>query len=148
MFQATYSFVDVLATIEGPGGAFPLGYGSGDAKEGITFEKADKNTMTIGSDGSGMHSMHADESGTITVRMLKTSPVNAQLTGLYLAQKQSSVLWGKNQITMTNIATGDIYTCTGVAFHKYPANTYAEEGNVLEWAFDAIVVDPLLGLAI
>ena len=54
--MTTYSFQDVAATIVGPGGAFSLGYGEATAEEGITIVRAgDKNTMTIGSDGEGMH---------------------------------------------------------------------------------------------
>ncbi len=32
--------------------------------------------MTVGADGEVMHSLHAGKSGTITVTLLKTSPVN------------------------------------------------------------------------
>jgi hypothetical protein len=33
--MATYSFIDVAATIVGPGGSFALGYGSCTAEEGM-----------------------------------------------------------------------------------------------------------------
>jgi hypothetical protein len=39
-----------------------------------------KNTMTVGADGEVMHSLHAGKSGTITVTLLKTSPVNKKLS--------------------------------------------------------------------
>ena len=38
----------------------------------------------------GMHSLHADKSGTITVNLLKTSPTNAKLSVMYNAQSLSS----------------------------------------------------------
>jgi hypothetical protein len=57
-----------------------------------------KNTMTIGADGEVMHSLHAGKSGTITVTLLKTSPVNKKLSLMYNAQSQSSALWGNNVI--------------------------------------------------
>ena len=82
--MATYSFLDVTASIAGPGGNFSLGNGSGNSEEGITVTMTeDKNTMTIGADGSAMHSLHAGKSGTVSVRLLKTSPVNKQLMTLY-----------------------------------------------------------------
>ena len=64
----TYSFLDTQASIQGPGGAFSIGAGAGIAEEGITVEpNVDQDTMTIGADGTGMHSLIADQSGKITV---------------------------------------------------------------------------------
>ena len=76
--MATYSFLDVTATLAGPVGVVDLGYGSGSAKEGITISLANaRNAMLIGADGEGMHTLKADKSGTITVRLLATSSRNA-----------------------------------------------------------------------
>lgn len=142
----TYSFMDVNGTIAGPGGSFALGYGSANAKEGIEIVmNADKNTMTVGADGEGMHSLKGDKSGTITLRYLKTSPRNAQLMALYDAQSLSSALWGQNLITVTQSAVGDIHTARECAFKKKPDMKYAEEGDILAWSFDAIKIDGLLG---
>lgn len=141
-----YSFLDVQATIAGPGGAFNLGSGAGNAKEGITIEMTeDKNTMTIGADGTPMHSLHAGKGGTVTVRLLKTSPVNARLQALYDAQSQSSSLWGQNIISINNTASGDNVGCRSVAFKKSPNNSYAEDGGTNEWVFDAGQIDSILG---
>ncbi|WP_285199455.1 phage protein, partial [Klebsiella pneumoniae] len=107
--MATYSFIDVVATLVGPTGNIDLGYGAGAAEEGITIEMAgDKNTMMIGADGEGMHSLHADKSGTITVRLLKTSPTNAKLMAMYDDQTLDSGLHGQNVITVRNAKSGDI----------------------------------------
>jgi hypothetical protein len=76
--------------------------------------------MTIGADGEGMHSLHAGKSGTITVTLLKTSPVNKKLSLMYNAQSQSSSTWGNNVIVVRNKASGDIATARGVAFQKQP----------------------------
>lgn len=142
---ATYSFVDVVATITGPGGSFPLGNSAAPGEGGISVAKEQKNTKTVGADGSVMNSMHANESGSITVHTLKISPVNALLSALYQFQRSSSLNWGQNQLVITEIATGDVYTCVGGAFKKYPDNEYAQEGNILSWEFDFGFVDPLLG---
>lgn len=144
--SGTYSFMDVQASIVGPGGAFSLGYGEAAAEEGITIATgADKNTMTIGADGEGMHSLHADKSGQVTLRYLKTAPVNALLQALYDAQTLDSRLHGKNLITVTQSASGDVTAARSCAFKKKPDLRYAKDGDIVEWIFDAIKIDTILG---
>jgi hypothetical protein len=144
-----YSFEDVAATISGPGGSIALGAGSGNAREGISIEFVeDKNNMLIGADGSGVHSLRASKAAHITVRLLKTSPVNSLLNAMYNLQISSSLFWGQNAVTVSNPATGDAYPCTDVAFRKFPMITWAEDANMNEWSFDAINADPILGVGI
>ncbi|MCL4631528.1 phage protein [Burkholderia sp.] len=144
--MTTYSFQDVAATIVGPGGAFSLAYGEATAEEGITIARAgDKNTMTIGSDGEGMHSLHADKSGQVTLRYLKTAPINAKLMALYDAQSLDSRLWGKNLIEVRQTAAGDVLTARSCAFKKAPDLKYAKDGDIVEWVFDSIKIDNILG---
>ncbi|ABX15504.1 phage structural protein [Burkholderia multivorans] len=144
--SGTYSFQDVSASIVGPGGAFSLGYGSANAEEGITIAQAgDKNTMTVGADGEVMHSLHADKSGQVTIRLLKTSPVNQKLMALYDAQSLDSRLWGKNLITVTQSVSGDVTACRSCAFKKKPDIGYKKDGDVIEWVFDAAKIDSVLG---
>lgn len=141
-----YSFQDVQATLVGPTGTVNLGYGAAVAEEGISIEMAgDKNTMLIGADGEGMHSLHADKSGTLTVRLLKTSPTNATLQAMFDAQTLSSVLHGQNVIVVRNPQSGDITTARSCAFKKKPNLNYKKDGDVVEWQFDAIKIDTLLG---
>lgn len=142
----TYSFLDVQASINGPGGSFSLGSGAGASEEGITTDMVDnKNTMTIGADGSGMHSLHASNAGTLTIRLLKTSPTNRLLNQLYNTQRQSSTLWGQNTIQILDVARGDQITFRGAAFRKQPNLVFAKDGNANEWEFEAIQRDDLLG---
>ncbi|AOK32167.1 MULTISPECIES: phage structural protein [Burkholderia] len=144
--SGTYSFQDVAASIVGPGGAFSLGYGSANAEEGITIAQAgDKNTMTVGADGEVMHSLHADKSGQVTIRLLKTSPVNQKLMALYDAQSLDSRLWGKNLITVTQSVSGDVTACRSCAFKKKPEIGYKKDGDVVEWVFDVAKIDSVLG---
>jgi len=145
--MATYSFQDVNCTLVGAGGVIDLGAGAGVADEGISIEMAgDKNTMTVGADGEGMHSLHADKSGTITVTLLKTSPVNAKLQALYNLQTNASGLHGQNVITTTNPQTGDVVTARQCAFRKLPNNMYGKDGGTNAWVFDAIKIDQVLGV--
>ena len=144
--MATYSFKDVTASLVGVGGSINLGNGAAIAEEGITIEPTgDKNVMTIGADGAGMHSLLADESSTITVRLLKTSPTNAQLQLMYNVQTQSSIAHGKNVLTVRDIARGDAIFLQGVAFAKAPNIEYAKEGGTVEWTFHAIKTVRTLG---
>lgn len=142
----TYSFQDVQASLVGPTGTCSLGYGAANSEEGISIDMAgDKNTMMIGADGEGMHSLHADKSGTVTVRLLKTSPQNSVLQAMFDAQTISSTLHGQNIITVTNSASGDITVCRSCAFKKKPPLAYKKDGDIVEWAWDAIKIDTILG---
>ena len=145
--MATYSFMDVAAALDGPTGVVDLGYGAGVADEGISVTMAgDKNTMLIGADGEGMHSLHADKSGTVTVRLLKTSDRNSILQAMFDAQTLSASLHGKNVITITNPKSGDITVCRSCAFKKKPDLTYKKDGDLVEWQLDAIKIDTILGV--
>jgi hypothetical protein len=144
--MATYSFLDTSLSISGPGGSFNIGgAGTASAEEGWSVESAEANTMTIGAGGSAMHSMHADKSGKISVKLLKTSPVNRQLMNLYNFQKGNSSSWGQNVITGRDVARGDFLTGRETAFNKRPSLTYAKEGGMNEWTFDVGLLDTDLG---
>lgn len=142
----TYSFMDVSASMTGPTGIIDLGYGAANAEEGITVAMAEaKNTMTVGADGEVMHSLHAGKAGTVTVTLLKTSPVNKKLSLAYNAQSQSSALWGNNVFVVRNSASGDLVTIRSAAFQKQPDFTNAKDGGTVAWVFDGGKVDELLG---
>jgi Protein of unknown function (DUF3277) len=142
----TYSFKDVSASLAGPNGTANLGYGAAISEEGITVDMGgDKNTMHIGADGTPMHSLHADKSGTVTIRCLKTSPTNAVLQDMYDAQQLSSIFWGQNVIIVRENQSGDITTAQFCAFKKKPNLKYAKDADVLDWVFDAGTIDTVLG---
>lgn len=142
-----YAFANVNAAIAGPGGATPLGNGASAAEEGITIEaNEDKNTMQIGADGRGQHSLIASDAATATVRLLKTSPVNAILMIMYDLQTTSSALHGQNVITIIDTARGDTTILQSCAFKKKPTITYAKEAGMMEWTFDCIKASSVLGI--
>jgi hypothetical protein len=144
--MSAYSFMDVFASLVGPGGDIDLGYGSGAAEEGIDIAMVeDKNTMTVGADGEYMHSLHAGNAATATLRFLKTSPTNNLLITLFNAQKMSSALWGKNMILVRQTASGDLHTCVGCAFKRRTNTGYKKVGDFYEWAFDVGRVESELG---
>lgn len=142
--MSAYSFLDVSAVIDGPGGNFSL-TGEND-QEGISIEPvSDQNTMTEGADGNVMHSLSAGSACTATIRLLKTSPLNAKLNELYKYQTSSAAYHGQNTITIRDSARGDDCVVTEAAFKKLPANQWAAQGNTLEWAFDGGKYNPILG---
>lgn len=144
--MAAYSFLNVVAGIAGPGGAFNVGAGAAIAEEGITIEPTeDKNVMTIGADGKGQHTLIASDACTVTIRLLKVSPINAALMAMYDFQSASSALWGQNIITVNDTARGDYTVVQACAFKKKPTLVYAKEGPMIEWTFDGIKATSLLG---
>ena len=144
--MSTYSFLNISATIAGPGLVANLAAGAQAAEEGITIEAIDdKDVMTIGADGQGMHSLIASNAATITVRLLKTSPINSLLMIAYDLQSASSAVWGQNVITITDSARLDATVIQSVAFKKKPTITYAKEGGMMEWAFQGIAATSILG---
>lgn len=141
-----YSFLNVNCTIAGPGGILNLAAGAAVAEEGITIEPVeDKNEMVIGADGQGQHSLIASDAATITVRLLKTSPLNAALMAMYDFQSQSSALWGQNVFTLTDTGRGDFTAAQKCAFKKKPTLTYAKVGGLMDWTWDGISASSILG---
>lgn len=142
----TYSFTDVQCTMTGPGGVAVMGGGSGVSKEGITVSPSeDIGTMQIGAGGEVMHSLHAARPGRATIRLLKTSPVNAVLSAMFAVQAASAALWGKNTLVVSDTARGDVVTCLLTAFTKFADLTYAEDGNMNEWSFNVGYISFNLG---
>lgn len=132
----TYSFLDFQASLVGPGGVIGLGNGSGAAEEGVTVETIEEtDKMLIGADGSPMHSLNPSRAAKITVRLLKTSPVNGLLIQMMNLQRASSVLWATNVLSISD-ARGDVGVGRSVAFLKPPTLTYAKEAGMNEWEFN------------
>lgn len=140
--SGVYSFMDVVATLTGPGGSIDLGYGAAVAEEGISIAQTeDRNMMMIGADGEGMHTLRAGKSGTFIVHLLKTSPTAKKLQNMFNLQSVSASVWGQNIITMEQTTSGDKIVGRMCAFQKVPDTSYAKDGDVLQWAFHSIKID-------
>ena len=141
----TYSFLDVTCSITGPGGSLILSEG-GVADEGITVEMTDdKTSMVTGATRGGMHSLHAANAGRVVIRLLKNSPLNAALMAMYRFQSTSSAYTGQNTISVSNPAWGDEHSAQDCAFVRLPPNNNAKDGGTMEWAFNALDIDSVLG---
>ncbi len=144
--MATYSFLDVHLSITGPGGSFNMGQGAAPDKEGFSITPAeDIDVMTIGADGSPMHSLRANKGGTLSAVYLKTSPINQKLMQMYDLQTSTSTLHGQNTLTMVNTATGDVISMQQGAFKKAPELKYGEEAGTNTWEFNIGRIYRVLG---
>lgn len=143
----TYSFKNISCMMVGPGIVANLAAGAGAAEEGISIKPSgDKNKMDVGADGEGQHSLIADDSGNLVIRILKTSPVNGLLMAAYDLQSSSSKLWGINIITIVDTARGDGHVCQQVAFKKKPEIDYQKEARFIEWELDSIKISSVLAV--
>lgn len=141
-----YSFLDVNASIVGPGGAFSLGNGAGSSDEGITIvPSAEIGSMQIGADGYGQHTLHADKSGKVSIHLLKTSPTNQLLSAMYAFQTSTGAAYGQNTIVINDTSRGDVITCSQVGFAKAPDLSYGKEAGINVWEFNAIRIERTLG---
>lgn len=143
--MATYSFLDVTVSISGPGGSFSIRGGA--ASEGVTISADNSMTETMtGADGSIMHSLvEAGKTATVTVNLLKTSSVNAQLAELMASQDESSATWGQNVISIVDKARGDDITIAEAAFVNIPANGWAATAGTIPWSFRGKITNNKLG---
>lgn len=142
----TYSFLDVNCVMVGPGLAIDMSQGAGLDSEGISVAyDAEISNKHIGADGSGFHSLKADKSGTITVRVLRSSPLNQKLSQALAFQRTSSAAHGQNTITIVDRNKGDNVTAQNVAFQRAPNLNFGSEASMVEWTFSAITIDFALG---
>lgn len=135
--SVAYSFLNALAGYtDSLGNLIDLSAGNGIAEEGITVEyEEDKVTITYGADGDFMYSLHAASGGTVTVRCLKTSQLNYQLSRLYIATSNGSAVVGTGTITGGDAQRGDSFTAIGCQLRRHAATTMAKEGGTNEWVF-------------
>lgn len=146
MANSVYSFMTITAGIVGPGLVANLGDGAAASEEGIEIVRSgDINGMTIGADGEGMHSLYADKSGTITVNLLKVSPMNKILSAAFAFQTSNPASHGQNTFTLVDKVRGDVVTAQQAAFKKAPDLTYGRDSRIVTWEFHAIKIEGTLG---
>lgn len=146
--MGTYSWADVLFAIDGPSGSISCGGAdaSGIAKDGLSVSMSeDKGSLTTGLDGGYMHNLHVAAPGTITLRCLKTSILNARLNAMYKGDTASSATYGKNKISIRDVVRGDDIEATGAGFRKLPDNSFGEDGGIMEWVFNCGLINQTLG---
>lgn len=142
--MSTYSFLSVQGGFSGPGGSFQVGSSAGVAEEGITTSMVEeKDRAEVGADGALMHVLRASNLGKLAIRLLKTSPINAQLMAAYNLQKANPAIWGQNVITVADVNRGDNSSLTQAAFVKKADFTWDKDGKMNEWEFLGILEESL-----
>lgn len=143
--MSAYSFLNVQAAIQGPGGSFSIGSGAGASEEGVkTSMVEEKGLTTPGADSTIMQTLRASNVGKMTFSLLKTSLANARLSNMYNLQKSSNgALWGENVITISDVVRGDVAVLTQGAFVKHPDVAWAKDGNTIEWEFIGLLEEQL-----
>ena len=142
--MGAYSFLNVVGSLVGPGVTAQIASTAGVAAEGISAAyDGEKDTATTGADGILMHSLHASQTGRMTIRLLKTSPINATLNQAYNFQRQTAANWGQNTIRIVDKVRGDVASLRSAAFVKHGDNVWAENGNTLEWTFSGYLNETL-----
>jgi len=124
-----HSFGDSEATIYGPGGSFRLG---DDPTESITIRDSDTYKSKSGADGF-IERIHKAGPTYITVKLLKTSLVNALLSQLHQVNHQSPANWGRNTIKIVRLGE-DVTTCEALAFADYD-HPSGDHGGQIWWEF-------------
>jgi hypothetical protein len=144
--MATYSFLNVNVALTDDLASFDLGAEAGVAEEGITVAmEGDKGTLVWGADGTPMHSLHAAQGGTVSLRFQKTSPINYKLAQFYTQSTQSSANYGNATITVSNLTRGDTIVCLLCGIKKLPDNVNSKEGGFMDWVFNAGQISEILG---
>lgn len=134
---STYSFAQVSAVLKyGKGTVIKLSEG-GVGEEGIQIESAlDTNIMKYGSDGSVQHSLRIARPGTMKVQVMRNNTLNSELANAYNNTTATAAAHGLMVLTISDSASGESTTCTGVAFKKLPANLYKMDAEPITWEFD------------
>ena len=110
------------------------GFAEGDDVVKIT-PMSDKITSKAGADGEVVRSINADDRHTIEIKLLETSPSNAYLNGVQIADEQS----GKGILTfsVTNFATGESYTSANAWITKKTEVSKGTNANEVVWTLEA-----------
>jgi hypothetical protein len=88
---------------------------------------------------------HADRSGTVTIRLLKTSPTNSLLSAMMEFQRSSAASHGQNTITIADKLRGDVITARQCAFQRTPGLNYGKDAGIVEWSFASVNITATLG---
>lgn len=145
----TYSFASVNAVVAdaASGISVQIANGAGVSGEGITVAmNEEKATMSIGADGTPMHSVHKSKGGRIVVRIQKTSPTHAIIDQIYrYTANAGGANYGQITITLNDLARGDVIVGSQCGIAKRPDLSYAVEGGAMEWVFNVGILEWVLG---
>lgn len=134
----TYSAKDVFVAV----GARALTGFSEDSKVTVEYSE-DFWTKQTGVDGETTRSKQNNFSGTITIRLMRSSDDNEYLSGLFIQDKLSSD--GVVPITIKDNLGTTLHFTPSAWIMKPPADEVARDANEKEWAFDCAELEMFHG---
>lgn len=125
----TYSFTNVALSIDG---VLVTGLDEGD--DAISVEPgSDLGTPKVGADGSAIMSITADQSATLTLRLLPVSPMNQYLRNKVKRQRSGALTNLSFPIGMTDLSSRETAGCTNALISGEPSTVRGVNVNALEW---------------
>lgn len=125
-----YSFRNVAFTIDG---ALVTNFDEGD--DCITIEPtSDLATAKVGADGGSVLSVTADQTATVTIRLLQNSPMNRFLENKVKRMRSAALTGREFAIGFTDLSSGETGGCTQASVMREPTITRGVNSNNLEWA--------------
>lgn len=132
---STYSFQDAILTLyDGAGRSLSTsGEGTGDITIGYS---ADRSAISVANDGHAVISKIKDESGTLELQCLQSSPLHRNLLKWFnrLVAGDTSE-WASMTGHFQNRSTGMQKDLIGVAFTKIPDDANGKEAQMVSWSF-------------
>ncbi len=119
------------------------GFGEGDDVVNIEYD-ADQFTKVTGAKGDVTRVQTADNSCTVTIKLLQTSISNVGLNTLYLADVASGI--SVFPMIITNLESGEIYSINNAWIQKFPAVIRGQGVNTMDWIFQGDFLTPAITL--
>jgi hypothetical protein len=125
----TYDFTKVIVTF---GGVPISGFAAGT---GINVtDKSDGWTKKVGADGAIARSKNADDTATVTITLMQTSPSNTYLSTIRTMDRLTNL--GIRPLSITDLSGGSLHFWPEAYIVKTPDRGYATEEGDRAWAFE------------
>jgi len=126
---SAYSYTNTANTLDGQ-----LIQGLWDGDDAISIAPgADKGTGLIGADGSGIFSVSANKSATITIRLQHTSPTHRLLQQKLKRQQALASPATAFPVTAYDTSSGEGGTADRCFIQSAPTDTKGASATVREW---------------
>ncbi len=102
---------------------------------------ADAFALTVGSGGSAARAASSDRSGTVTVTLLQTSPVNAALSAAAVLDETTGD--GVGPLLIKDLSGADVVSAESAWIRKQPDGEESNEVTNRVWVFesDALIIN-------
>lgn len=136
--SSAYSMVNVSATVDGQ-----QVQGAWDGDDAIVVTPgADKGTGLIGADGSGIWSVSADKSATISVKLMHTSPTHRLLSQKLKRQQALGGAASTFPFSFIDTVSGEGGTADKCYIMTAPADSKGKSATVREWVLWTVEYNP------